>query len=299
MRPAKNRMDQSTVESHSPVSVNRNNPMPKLSPLSVIDPLAQLAADVEVGPFCVLGPKVRLGPGCRLLSHVTLLGNTTFGSGNIFFPNCVIGGAPQDLKYQGSDTQLIVGEANTFREGSTAHVGTEKGSGITRIGNRNLIMVNAHIGHDVEIGDECVISNNVMIAGHVVIGDRVVLSGGAGIHHFVTIGDFAYLGGYARIRHDVPPYIKVDGNDEIRGLNSIGLRRAGFSEVEVEALEDAIRDLFYRDKALAITMAEYEAADSMTPHVARVIQFLRRRAVARQGRHLETIHRGGRPNADQ
>src|SRR3954471_535939 len=203
--------------------------LPKISPQAVVDPKAEIADDVEIGPFCVVGPDVKIGPGCRLLNSVTMVGITTVGKDNIFFPNSVIGTAPQDKKYKGAPTRLEIGNGNAFREAVTIHTGTEKGGGVTRIGDNNLYMVNVHVGHDCQFGSNCVLANNVMIAGHVVCGDNVSMMGVAGVHHFVTIGDFAYIGGAARIHHDVPPFVKIDGSDQVRGLNSVGLQRAGYS----------------------------------------------------------------------
>src|SRR5438034_1808169 len=135
---------------------------PKISPQAVVDEQAEIADDVEIGPFCVIGPHVKIGPGCRLFNNVTILGHTAIGPKNVFFPNAVIGAPPQDLKYKGADTRLEIGEGNTFREAVTIHVGTEKGGGITRVGNQNLLMVNTHLGHDVQLGSRCIISNNSM-----------------------------------------------------------------------------------------------------------------------------------------
>lgn len=260
----------------------------KISPHAVIDPQAELASDVEVGPFCVIGPHVRIGPGCHLHNNVTIVGHTTIGKNNTFFPNAVIGCAPQDRKYRNSPTRVEIGNNNTIREAVTIHLGTEKGGALTRVGDNNLLMVNAHIGHDAQVGSSCTIANNVMIAGHVVIGDFVNMAGGVGVHHFVTIGEYAFLGGYARIHHDVPPFVKVDGADVVRGLNAIGLRRAGLSEADVQALEDACKRLFYREKPFAIALAEFETLNGLNPHVKRMIEFLRRRDCGVHGRYLES-----------
>jgi UDP-N-acetylglucosamine acyltransferase len=229
-----------------------------IHPQAIVDPQAEIAEDVEIGPFCVIGPHVKLGPGCRLLNSVTILGHTTIGRDNIFFPNCVIGSAPQDKKFRGEDTRLEIGDNNAFREAVSIHIGTEKGGGLTTVGDNNLLMVNSHLGHDARLGSNCVLANNVMIAGHVHVHDYVAMMGGAGVHHFVTIGEHAYIGGYARIHHDVPPFVKVDGADEVRGLNKVGLRRGGYSEADVEALDQAYRNLFGRRKAFSTAMREYE-----------------------------------------
>jgi UDP-N-acetylglucosamine acyltransferase len=260
----------------------------KISPLAVVDPQAQLADDVEVGPFCVVGPQVTLGSGCKLISHVVITGHTTVGRDNIFHPHCAIGGPPQDIKYRGAPTRLEIGNANTFREAVTIHRGSEKGGGLTRVGDGNFLMVNAHLGHDVQLGSRCILANNVMVAGHVVVGDNVAMMGLAGIHHFVSIGEFAFLGGASRIHHDVPPFVKVDGADEIRGVNTIGLRRGGFKDEDIDALEDAARRLFYsREKPFAVALAEFDTMNGLNPHVKRMVEFLRRRDTGKNGRYLE------------
>jgi UDP-N-acetylglucosamine acyltransferase len=153
--------------------------------------------------------------------------HTTIGRDNIFFPNSVIGTGPAGQEVQGGRDPARDRVGNAFREACTVHVGTEKGGGLTKIGDDNLFMVNSHIGHDAIIGSHCVVANNVMIAGHVIIGDYVIMNGGAGVNQFVSIGDYAYLSGYCRVHHDVPPFCKIDGSDEIRALNKVGMARSG------------------------------------------------------------------------
>ena len=263
--------------------------MPKISPLAVIDPNANIAEDVEIGPFCVIGPDVTLAGGCRLLNSVTIIGKTTIGRDNVFFPNSVIGTYPQDKKFKGAATELHIGAGNVFREAVTVHIGTEKGGGVTRVGNNNMFMINTHIGHDAWIGSDCVLANNVMIAGHCVVHDHVNMMGLAGLHHFVTIGRFAYLGGACRIHHDVPPFVKVDGADEIRGLNKVGLARAGTSAEEIRALDVAYRRLFSRKRPLSVAMKDFESLNGeLTPHVREMLDFLRRRNEGKHGRYLES-----------
>lgn len=264
--------------------------MPKISPLSVVDPKANLADDVEVGPFCVIGPDVTLGAGNRLLSHVVITGHTIIGKNNTFFPHTTIGAPPQDLKYKGAPTRLEIGDNNQIRENATIHLGTEKGGHVTRVGSGNLLMVNAHIGHDVQLGNRCVVANNVMFAGHVVCGDHVAIMGGVGVHHFVTIGDFAYIAGYARIHHDIPPFVKVGDGDKIRAINAVGLRRAGFPESDIEALEDCVKRLFIaKDKPFSVALSEYHLSNGINPHVKRMVEFLKRRDTGINGRYLESL----------
>lgn len=264
---------------------------PKISPHAIVDPTAEIDEDVEVGPFCVIGPHVKIGSGCRFLNRVTVLGHTTIGRDNIMFPNVVLGAAPQDKKYRGEPTRLEIGNSNVFREAATVHVGTEKGGGLTSVGDNNLLMVNSHLGHDARLGSNCVLANNVMIAGHVLIGDYVNMMGGAAVHHFCTIGDFAYIGGYSRIHHDVPPFVKVDGADQVRGLNVVGLRRAGYADEDVKELEQAYRAIFARKKPMAVALSEFDMMNGINPHVRRMIEFLHRRNEGKHGRHLEGLRR--------
>src|SRR5580658_6473657 len=264
--------------------------MSKISPLSCIDPKASIGTDVEIGPFCTIGPEVVLGDGCRLISHVVITGRTRIGKNNVFHPNAVIGDTPQDRKYRNERTSLEIGDGNSIREGVTIHIGTGP-DGCTRVGNDNLLMANSHIGHDAQFADDCVLANNVMIAGHVVCASNVNLMGGAGVHHFVTIGEYSYVGGAARIHHDVPPYVKVDGADKVRGLNAVGLLRAGFSEEEIEELELACRRLFYKRKPLARAMAECDTMNGLNPRVREMVEFLRRRGQSPNGRYLEGLRK--------
>jgi len=262
--------------------------MPKISPLAAVDPGAEIAPDVEVGPFCVVGPDVRIGSGCRLVAHVTVMGRTTIGSDNVFYPNSVIGAAPQDLKYKGeANSSLEIGDGNQFREAVTLHAGTEKGGGVTRIGSNNLFMVNAHVGHDASVGDGCVLANNVMVAGHVVIGSNVVMSAGSASHHFVRISDFVFIAGYSKIHIDVPPFVKIQ-DDTVWDTNTVGLQRSGFGGDDIDAIEDAIRRLFISKKVpFAQAIAEFDTMNGINPHVKKLVEFLRERDMGKHGRYLE------------
>ncbi len=269
----------------------RATTMPRISPLAFVDPKAQIADDCEIGPFCSVGPDVIIGTGCRLLSHVVIAGDTTVGCDNTFHPHSVIGGPPQDKKFRGEKTQLIIGDRNDFREAVTVNLGTTLGGGITRIGDGNLLMVNCHVGHDCQIGNNTILSNNVMLAGHMHVGNNVVMSGGAAAHHYVTIGDFAFIAGMARIHHDVPPFVKLWEKDRIRAMNSEGLRRAGFSEADIEEIEEAGRKLFFnRDKpTFAAALADFDLQNGIHPQVKALVEFLRRRNAGKHGRYLESL----------
>ena len=262
--------------------------MAEISNLASVDPKAVIADDVEIGAFCVIGPDVVIESGTKIYNHVTIIGHSTIGKNNIIFPNAVIGAPPQDLKYRGGATKVIIGDNNQIREAVTVHAGTETGSGVTRIGSNNLLMINCHIGHDADFGSKCIIGNNSMIAGHVVCGDGVAMMGGVGIHHFVTVGEFAYIGGYSRIHHDVPPFVKVDGADRVRALNALGLKRHGFTDDDIDQLELAARRLFFgREKPFNAVLADFDATQSLNPHVKRMVDFLHNRNQGRHGRYLE------------
>jgi len=224
--------------------------MNEIHPLAYVDPKARLAGDVKIGPFCYVGAGVELGAGCALIAHVTLLGPATFGAGNTIYPHATLGAAPQDLKYKGGPTRLVVGDDNVFRENVTIHRGTEvdrRSAGVTRIGDRNLLMVGVHVAHDVDIGNHVILANAVQIAGHVRIEDCVNVGGASAMHHFVTIGRNAFVGGMTRVTHDVPPFMKVQGYDqEVRGANVEGLRRWKFSEESILAVKQAARLLYAR-----------------------------------------------------
>lgn len=267
--------------------------MPTVHPLAVVDPSAQLADDVYIGPFCVVGPNVVIGSGTRLISHACVVGNTVLGRNNVLHPGAVLGGPPQDLKWKGEPTGLEVGDNNVFREGVTVNIGTVQDAiskGITRVGSNNLFMANSHVGHDCQIGNGCVIANNVMIAGHVHVGDRVIMNGGVGLHHFVTVGDFAYLAGFARIHFDVPPFVKVADDDVIKALNKLGLRRAGKSESDIQALEAAFRKLFVRRGVpMAEAIRSFHMENGLHPDVKRMVQAVERRATVKNGRYLESL----------
>ncbi|MGC4033149.1 MAG: acyl-ACP--UDP-N-acetylglucosamine O-acyltransferase [Tepidisphaeraceae bacterium] len=264
--------------------------MSLIHPTAIIEPGAQLGENVRVGPFCVIGPNVTVGDGTILHSRVTIVGHTTIGKNNEIHPNAVLGSPPQDLKYRGGPTRLEIGDNNQIREAVTVHTGTEAGIGLTKIGSGNLLMVNAHIGHNAVFGDRCLVGNNVMIAGHVNCRDGAALMGGVGVHHFVTIGEYAYIAGYARVMHDVPPYVKVDNNGAVRAVNHVGLKRNGFTEDDLHAIDAAARQLFLgRAKPMATTLAELEGKPEINPRVKYMVDFLHRRNLGRHGRYLESL----------
>ncbi len=206
--------------------------MPLIHPTAVIDPHAELAEGVEVGPYAVIGPDVTIGPDCTIGAHVVLEGRVRMGRCNRLFPGACVGQEPQDLKYTGDPTGVVIGDDNTIREYVTVNRATH-GEETTRIGNGNLLMAYAHLGHNCQLGDRIVIANGVAVAGHVVIADRAVIGGVLGIHQFVHVGTMAMVGGMSRIERDVPPFCIVEGHPaRVRALNRIGLHRSGLAELD-------------------------------------------------------------------
>ena len=268
---------------------------PQVHPLACVDPSAELGAGCVIGPFCVVGPDVVLGKNNRLMNGVTITGRTTIGDHNLFFPNCVIGAVPQDKKYKGEPTRTEIGSYNCFREAVTIHAGTVQGGGVTSVGDYNLLMVNVHLGHDCRWGSHTVVANNVMIAGHVQSGDGVAMMGGSAVHHYTTLGDFSYIAGYAQVSHDVPPFVKIFGQNDVRGLNTVGLKRAGFAADDVEALEKAVRRLYPGRRGFkpgqSFAHARQELDRSATNgYVRKMLAFLRRRDQGVSGRFLQAHH---------
>lgn len=271
--------------------------MSLIHPTAIIEPGARIADGVRIGPFCYVGPNVSIGEGTVLHSRVTVVGHTTMGRGNEVYPNAVLGERPQDLKYRGGPTRLEIGNDNQIREAVTIHIGTEVGTGLTKIGSGNLLMVNCHLGHDIVMGDKCLVGNNAMIAGHVHVLDGAALMGGVGVHHFVTIGEYSYVAGYARIARDVPPFVKVDNLGAVRAVNGIGLTRGGFTDADIDAIDDATRRLFLgKGKPLSEALHELAETAQMNRHVKYMVEFLRRRNEGKHGRYLE-LFRGKQMSA--
>jgi len=271
--------------------------MPDIHPLAFVDPKAVLADDVRVGPFCSVGPKVVLGSGTRLMSHVAVMGRTTLGENNTVWPNAVLGGDPQDLKFQGEDSQLVIGSHNEIRESVTIHKGTANDHGLTQMGDHNLVMAYAHLGHDCVMGSHCVIANAVQFAGHAYIEDHVVVGGATAIHHFVTIGQHAFVGGMTRAISDAPPFMIAEGNPwAVRGVNSIGLSRRGFSPESIVNLKDAWKRLYRRGSGTAAgqTHSVLEDLEDAYPHdacILALVAHIRRSAQGTFGRYREKLRK--------
>lgn len=223
--------------------------MSNIHPSAVIEPGARIASDAIVGPFCYVGRHAVLGSGTRLISHVTILGRTTLGRNNTVWCHATLGGDPQDLKFNGEEVFLDIGDHNEIRENVTIHLGTANGGGFTRLGSDNLIMVGTHIAHDCTVGNHTLLANNTMLAGHVNVEDHANVAGGVGIHHFCTIGQYSFVGGLTGVVKDVPPFCVYDGDPaRERGVNTIGLERHGFDPVTITRLKDAFKRLFRSER---------------------------------------------------
>jgi UDP-N-acetylglucosamine acyltransferase len=253
--------------------------MARIHPTAVVDPAAELDADVEVGPYAVIGPQVRVAAGSRIGAHAVLSGRTTLGRENRVFPHAALGGEPQDKKYRGEDTALVIGDGNTIREFCTFNTGTAQGGGVTRVGNDNWVMAYVHVAHDVQVGNHCVLANNATLAGHSVVGDWVILGGLTGVHQFVRIGDHAMTGGGSILLQDLPPFVICQGNPAApHGLNSEGLKRRGFAPAAVALLRRAYKTIYREGLTVAEAAEVLERQAAAEPehadHVLRLRQFV-------------------------
>jgi UDP-N-acetylglucosamine acyltransferase len=248
---------------------------PAVHPTAVVTAGAELAPDVRIGPYAVIGADVRIGAGTTVGPHAVIDGRTTIGAANRVFPFASIGTEPQDLKYAGEESRLEIGDRNIIREFATVNPGTRGGGMVTVIGDANLLMNYAHVGHDCRIGSHCVLANSAALAGHVTLDDHVIVGGLAAIHQFVRIGESALLGGGAMVVHDVPPFCTASGDRaRLRGLNVIGLRRRGFTPDRIRAIKRAYRLLFASGLAFADARARCAAELGDQADVARLLEFV-------------------------
>ncbi len=240
-----------------------------------IAPGAKLAHDVEVGHYSIIGPEVKIGPGTKIGEHCLITGNTTIGRNCRIFTGAVIGSIPQDLKYKGEETAVVIGDNNTIREYVTINLGTSA-SNKTVIGNNNLLMAYAHIAHDCLIGNNVVIANVGTLAGHILIEDRAILGGLAAVHQFVRIGRLAIVGGCSKVIQDIPPYSMCDGHPaRVRSLNKVGLERAGISKEARENLKHAFTILFRSGLTVPHALKKMEAELPALPEVTHLVNFIK------------------------
>ena len=235
-------------------------------PTAIIHPNARLADDVSVGPYSIIGEHVDIGAGTVIGPHVVVDGHTSIGMGNRIFQFSSIGEIPQDKKYKGEPTRLVIGDNNTIRESCTFNLGTVQDGGVTSVGNNNWIMAYVHVAHDCHIADHNVIANSVQFAGHVTVGNHTLIGGISGIHQFVRIGDFAMIGFQTRVSQDIPPFVTAVGNPaEAKGPHQEGPRRAGFSAPRVDMLKQIYRTLYRAGSSFDTAKKEIAALRGQVP----------------------------------
>ncbi len=240
---------------------------------AVVDPAADIHPSVNIGPYVVIDGPVRIGAETHIIAHAVLRGATRLGRRNVVHPGVVLGGEPQDLAFGGGESFLTIGDDNVFREHVTVHRGTAAGS-TTVIGNGNYFMQAAHIAHNCRVGDAAVVAGGALLAGHVELADRAFVSGNCVVHQHVRIGRFALLRGLSRTSRDVPPFCLMDGTHTVRGVNVVGLKRAGFEGARIAAIRRAVGRLFGRPRHLGRALAELEARAD-TDDVRELVAFIR------------------------
>ena len=226
-------------------------------PTAIIDPKAKLDEDVSVGPYCVIGSGVKIGSGTILESHVILKGNTKLGKKNHLYQFSTVGDDSPDKKYKGEATKLVIGDENQIREGVTIHRGTVQEKGVTKIGNRNLLLAYSHVAHDCEIGDDVVLTNQAALAGAVKVGNGAILAGYAIVHQFCTVGAYSFCAMGSAVNKDVPAFVRVRGNPaRSYGINTVGMKRLGYSIRAIEALRSAYRSIYRKNLTIEEALKE-------------------------------------------
>jgi UDP-N-acetylglucosamine acyltransferase len=242
---------------------------------ALVSPEARLAADVTVGPFTVIGAGVEIGPRTIVGPHAVINGPTTIGADNHVFQFASIGDAPQDKKYRGEPTRLVIGAHNVFREFCTVNRGTTHDRGVTSIGDDNLFMACSHVAHDCAVGSHTVFANSAVLGGHVEVGDWVILGGLSAVHQFCKLGAHAFIAGGAMVRQDVPPYVMVAGDPATPyAVNSEGLKRRGFTEEQIRAIREAYRILYRSDLKLAEARTRLEPLSRERPEIKAFADFI-------------------------
>jgi UDP-N-acetylglucosamine acyltransferase len=250
--------------------------VPRIDSTARVADGARLAHDVEIGPYCIIGPGVELKSGVRLHSHVCVSGITVIGERTEVYPFVALGTAPQSTAYRGEPTRLVIGRDCQFREGVTISTGTEKGGGVTTVGDRCFMMANSHVAHDCIVGNDVTFANNAVLGGHVAIGDHVFLGGQAAIHQFVQIGDGAMIGGVSGVTADVIPFGFAKGQiADLAGLNVVGLKRRGIARADIHRIRRAYRSLFHGAGTFSERTRNAAAEFQGDPHVGKILDFIR------------------------
>jgi UDP-N-acetylglucosamine acyltransferase len=248
-----------------------------IDPRAVVDPTATLGEGVFVGPFCVVGAGATIGARTRLEAHVVIDGSVTLGPDNVVAPFASLGGPPQDLKYKGEPTKVVIGAGNQIKEYVTINRGTVGGGGVTRIGDGCLIMAYVHIAHDCQVGSRIIFANGATLAGHVEVGDDATVGLFCGVHQFTRIAKNAFIGGYTPVSKDVLPWIMTAGSRdaEAHGINTIGLKRKGYSPETIDAIKTCYTTLFRSKMLLADAIAQVEAELGHVPEVRYFLDFVK------------------------
>ncbi|HAR44297.1 MAG TPA: acyl-[acyl-carrier-protein]--UDP-N-acetylglucosamine O-acyltransferase, partial [Bdellovibrionales bacterium] len=246
-----------------------------IHPSAQVHPEAKVDPDCEIGPWCTVGKNVRVGKATRLISHVVLDGWTEIGENNLIFPFAVLGAIPQDLKYKGEPTRLVIGNGNTIREAVTMNLGTVGGGGVTQVGDKNLFMAYTHLGHDCIVGNNCIMANSAGLAGHVTLQDYVTIGGMTGVSQFVRVGSHAYVGGQSGVEKDVPPFCIAIGSRPcaLKSANIVGLRRRGFHSDVISKINEVIKLWARHDVQKEQCLLEIESQFGELPEIQTFISF--------------------------
>ncbi len=256
----------------------------QIHPTAVVDPSARIGQGTEIGAYAYVGPQVVIGDNCRIFHHANIEKMTTIGEGSRIWPFASVGGDPQDLKYQGEPTRLEVGRNVMIREFATLNRGTEEGGGVTRVGDDCLLMAYSHVAHDCQLGRGVILANSATLAGHITVEDHVSIGGLVAIHQFCRIGRHCFVGGLSGVAQDLPPFTLCEGNRaKSRGLNLVGLKRAGFSAQSIEALKQAYRIIFRTRTPLKQALEQVRQEVPQLPEVVHLLDFFKdsQRGVAR------------------
>lgn len=247
-----------------------------IHPTALIDPKAELADDVEIGAYSIVEAKVRIDTGTWIGPHAVVTGRTTIGKNNRIFQFTSVGEEPQDMKYKGEDTELVIGDNNTIRELCTLNRGSMQGGGVTKIGNNNWIMACVHIAHDCILGDNIIMANNSALAGHVTIGNHAILSGYSLIHQFCNVGEHSFTSFASHVNQSIPPYVTVSGEKaKVKGINSEGLRRRGFTAEQIQQVRRAYKAIYRESLSLENAVAKLEEMAVESEEIRPLVEFLK------------------------
>lgn len=245
-----------------------------IHPSAIIDSRAEIHAEAEIGPYVVIEGEVRIGRGTRVMAHAYLTGWTEIGEENEVHPGAVLGHVPQDTAYRGEKSYLKIGDRNIFREHVQVHRATGDGK-VTVIGNQNFLMAGSHVGHNCRLGDLITLANGALLGGHVEVGDRAFVSGNCVVHQFVRLGQLSLMRGLSGASRDVPPFSIVDWQHTVRGVNVVGLKRAGWSDQQIRQIKDAFSLLFRKGRNLSLALREVESRGGLSPDVDALLAFIR------------------------